>query len=114
VLFAIDAWAFSMACLSGSNARRKYICVAAGDLGPSTFPIICKDWLYPSECVAPYVFMPSATLGSYTAVGNQSSHMIGKVLGHKSPTATQISVLISATELRADTLRNGSVTTNKR
>jgi integrase len=30
------------------------------------------------------------TLGSYMAMGNQSLHMIGKVLGHKSPTATQI------------------------
>jgi len=30
------------------------------------------------------------TLGSYLAMGNQSLHMIGKVLGHKSPTATQI------------------------
>lgn len=30
------------------------------------------------------------TLGSYMAMGNQSLLMIGKVLGHKSPTATQI------------------------
>jgi len=30
------------------------------------------------------------TLGSYMAIGNQSLHVIGKVLGHKSPTATQI------------------------
>ncbi len=30
------------------------------------------------------------TLGSWMAMGNQSLHMIGKVLGHKSPTATQI------------------------
>ncbi len=30
------------------------------------------------------------TLGSYMAMGNQSLQMIGKVLGHKSPTATQI------------------------
>ena len=30
------------------------------------------------------------TLGSYMAMGNQSLHMIGKVLGHKSQTATQI------------------------
>jgi integrase len=30
------------------------------------------------------------TLGSYMAMGNQSLHMIGKVLGHRSPTATQI------------------------
>jgi integrase len=30
------------------------------------------------------------TLGSYMAMGNQSLHMIGKALGHKSPTATQI------------------------
>jgi integrase len=30
------------------------------------------------------------TLGSYMAMGNQSLHMIGKVLGHKSPAATQI------------------------
>ena len=30
------------------------------------------------------------TLGSYMAIGNQSLLVIGKVLGHKSPTATQI------------------------
>jgi integrase len=30
------------------------------------------------------------TLGSYMAIGNQSLHVIGKVLGHKSATATQI------------------------
>jgi integrase len=30
------------------------------------------------------------TLGSYMAMGNQSLPMIGKVLGHRSPTATQI------------------------
>jgi len=30
------------------------------------------------------------TLGSYMAMGNQSLQMIGKVLGHKSPMATQI------------------------
>ncbi|CAN5950766.1 unnamed protein product [Sphagnum jensenii] len=30
------------------------------------------------------------TFGSYMAMGNQSLHMIGKVLGHKSATATQI------------------------
>jgi integrase len=29
-------------------------------------------------------------LGSYMAMGNQSLQMIGKVLGHKSPSATQI------------------------
>jgi len=30
------------------------------------------------------------TLGSYMAIGNQSLHLIGKVLGHKSASATQI------------------------
>ena len=30
------------------------------------------------------------TLGSYMAIGNQSLHVIGKVLGHKSQAATQI------------------------
>jgi len=30
------------------------------------------------------------TLGSYMAMNNQSLQIIGKVLGHKSPTATQI------------------------
>lgn len=30
------------------------------------------------------------TLGSYMAIGNQSLHVIGKVLGHKSASATQI------------------------
>lgn len=30
------------------------------------------------------------TLGSYMAMGNQSLHIIGKALGHRSPTATQV------------------------
>jgi integrase len=30
------------------------------------------------------------TLGSYMAMNNQSLQIIGKVLGHKSPTATQV------------------------
>jgi integrase len=41
------------------------------------------------------------TLGSYMAMGNQSLHMIGKVLGHKSPTATQIYSRFTHDPLRA-------------
>lgn len=40
------------------------------------------------------------TLGSYMAMGNQSLHMIGKALGHKSPTATQIYSQLSYDPLR--------------
>jgi integrase len=41
------------------------------------------------------------TLGSYMAMNNQSLHIIGKVLGHKSPTSTLI-----YSRLANDPLRN--------
>lgn len=40
------------------------------------------------------------TLGSYMAMNNQSLQIIGKVLGHKSPTATQIYSRLSADPLK--------------
>jgi integrase len=41
------------------------------------------------------------TAGSYMAMGNQSLHIIGKVLGHKSPTATQIYSKLTNDPIRA-------------
>jgi len=70
-----------------------------------------SEWVFPSESRSGHLEEPKRawkrllkvaeiedlrlhdlrrTLGSYMAMGNQSLHMIGKVLGHKSPTATQI------------------------
>ena len=40
------------------------------------------------------------TLGSYMAIGNQSLHLIGNVLGHKSATATQIYSKLTSDPLR--------------
>lgn len=40
------------------------------------------------------------TLGSYMAIGNQSLHVIGKVLGHKSASATQIYSKLTHNPLR--------------
>lgn len=40
------------------------------------------------------------TLGSYMAINNQSLQIIGKVLGHKSPTATQIYSRLSVDPLK--------------
>jgi integrase len=54
------------------------------------------------------------TLGSYLAMNNQSLHIIGKVLGHKSATATQIysrlahDPLRQAMELAQDSMAKGS------
>ncbi|MBX3075781.1 tyrosine-type recombinase/integrase [Candidatus Obscuribacterales bacterium] len=69
------------------------------------------EWVFPSTCATGHVVEPKTawrkfmkrtglqdlrmhdlrrTLGSYMAMNNQSLQIIGKVLGHKSPTATQI------------------------
>ena len=73
--------------------------------------IRCSEWVFPGSGRTGHLVEPKRTwhallrkaeisnlrmhdlrraLGSYMAMGNQSLHMIGKVLGHKSPTATQI------------------------
>ena len=54
------------------------------------------------------------TVGSYLAMNNQSLHIIGKVLGHKSATATQIysrlahDPLRQAMELAQDSMAKSS------
>ncbi|MBX9667074.1 MAG: tyrosine-type recombinase/integrase [Candidatus Obscuribacterales bacterium] len=69
------------------------------------------EWVFPSKSATGHVVEPKTawrkfmkrtglqdlrmhdlrrTLGSYMAMNNQSLQIIGKVLGHKSPTATQI------------------------
>jgi integrase len=69
------------------------------------------EWVFPSDGVTGHLVEPKSawakflqrtklenlwmhdlrrTLGSYMAMNNQSLQIIGKVLGHKSPTATQI------------------------
>jgi integrase len=70
-----------------------------------------SDWVFPSKSATGHLVEPKRswyllleaaglenlrmhdlrrTLGSYMAMGNQSLHVIGKVLGHRSASATQI------------------------
>jgi len=79
------------------------------------------EWVFPSVSASGHVVEPKAgwrkflkdaglkdlrmhdlrrTLGSYMAMNNQSLQIIGKVLGHKSATATQIYSRLSSDPLK--------------
>lgn len=101
------------------NARKQYLEQLAEEK-PDKHPL--TQWVFPSRTSAVgHIVEPKVgwrqllkeagmknlrmhdlrrTLGSYMAMGNQSLHMIGKALGHKSPRSTQIYAHIANDPIR--------------